>query len=71
MNKEDKETDKKDNETAFEELDSESGIVGEFWEFLKYNKKFWLIPILIILLVLGLIIFLGGTSAAPFIYTLF
>jgi len=47
------------------------GIVAEFWEFLKENKKFWLIPIIIVLLLFGLLIFLGGSSAAPFIYTLF
>lgn len=48
-----------------------TNIVMEFWEFLCENKKFWLIPILIILLLLGLLIFLGGTSASPFVYTLF
>jgi len=55
----------------FKDLDSEQGLVGEFIDFLKHNKKFWLIPILLILFLLGLLIVLGGTSAAPFIYTLF
>ncbi len=55
----------------FKELSSESGLVSEFIGFLKENKKFWLIPILVILFLLGLLIVLGGTSAAPFIYTLF
>ena len=59
---------KKEN---FEELDPDSNIISEFWEFLCENKKFWLIPIIVILFLLGLLIFLGGTSAAPFIYTLF
>lgn len=55
----------------FENIDSEAGIVREFWEFIKENKKFWLIPIIIMLLLLGLLIILGGTASAPFIYTLF
>mgnify|MGYP000672200073 CR=1 FL=1 len=43
--------------------------VSEFWEFLLHNKKWWLTPIILVLLFLGLIIFLSGTVAAPFIYT--
>ena len=58
-------------EKKFEELESDSGILLEFWEFIRKNKKFWLIPLIIILLLMGLLIFLGGTSAAPFIYTIF
>ena len=46
-------------------------LVAEFWSFLKYNKKWWLLPILIVLLLLGLIVLLGGTAVAPFMYTLF
>lgn len=55
----------------FEELSSESNILSEFIDFLKHNKKLWMLPIIIILLLFGLMIFLGGTSAAPFIYALF
>jgi hypothetical protein len=55
----------------FEKLDSEAGIVREFWDFIKENKKFWMIPIIIVLLLLGILIMLGGTASAPFIYTLF
>ncbi len=44
----------------------------EFWGFMKTRKKFWLTPIIIILLLLGILIVLSETSAvAPFIYTLF
>tara|TARA_B110000977_G_scaffold201684_1_gene297755 strand:- start:4375 stop:4527 length:153 start_codon:yes stop_codon:yes gene_type:complete len=44
----------------------------EFWEFLKIRKKYWLLPILIILLIFGVLIVLTqGTVIAPFIYTIF
>ncbi len=46
-------------------------LLREFWDFLKHNKKWWLLPILISLLILGLLAILGGTSLAPFIYTVF
>jgi hypothetical protein len=45
-------------------------LLAEFWEFLRHNKKWWLLPILFVLLVFGILIFLAGTGAAPFIYTL-
>jgi hypothetical protein len=51
--------------------DERSGLVGEFVDFLKENKKWWLAPIIISILGLGLLVMLGGTAAAPFIYTLF
>jgi hypothetical protein len=47
------------------------GILGDFWAFLRYNKKWWLLPILLILLLLGALVVLSGSAAAPFIYTLF
>jgi hypothetical protein len=50
---------------------SGGSLVGEFWDFLKHNKKWWLLPIVSVLLLLGLLILLSGTAAAPFIYTLF
>ena len=44
----------------------------ELWKFLKVRKKFWLLPIIIIMLLLGvLVIFAQGSAVAPFIYTLF
>lgn len=45
-------------------------LLGEFWEFLRHNKKWWLLPILVVLLLFGVLIFLNATGAAPFIYTL-
>jgi hypothetical protein len=47
-------------------------IIKELWSFMKERKKFWLAPIILILIVLGLLIVFGGSSAiAPFVYTLF
>ena len=47
-------------------------IVFELWSFLRVRKKFWLAPILLMLLVFGgLIILAQGSAVAPFIYTLF
>ncbi|HKW01024.1 MAG TPA: DUF5989 family protein [Vicinamibacterales bacterium] len=48
-----------------------AGMAAEFWLFLKNNKKWWLIPIVVIVLAFGLLVLLSGTAAAPFIYTLF
>jgi len=47
------------------------GIVREFWDFLKYNKKWWLTPIILSLLLIALIAISAGSGAAPFIYSLF
>ncbi|MBP5436294.1 hypothetical protein J6Z39_10835 [bacterium] len=47
-------------------------ILKDIWGFLKTRKKFWLLPLIVILLLLGLLIVLSGSSAiAPFIYTIF
>ena len=44
----------------------------ELWGFLKTRKKFWLLPIILIMLLLGvLLVFAQGSAVAPFIYTLF
>jgi len=46
--------------------------IQEFWEFLKVRKKFWLLPIIVVLALMGgLILMTQGTAVAPFIYTLF
>ena len=59
--------------TDFEQLPDEQqmSIVREFVYFIVHNKKWWMIPIVFVLLVLGLLVALGSTGAAPFIYTLF
>ena len=47
------------------------GFCSEFWYFMRHNKKWWLTPIIAIMLLLGLLIVLAGSGAAPLIYTLF
>ena len=47
------------------------GAISEFWQFLNHTKKWWLLPIVVILLGFGVLVALSGTAAAPFIYTLF
>ena len=58
---------------AFEALAKERsrGSVLEFLDFLRINKKWWLSPIIVMLLLLGLVMVLSSSPAAPFIYTLF
>jgi hypothetical protein len=47
-------------------------IISEFWEFLKVRKRYWLLPIVVVLLLLGaLIVFTQTSDVAPFIYALF
>jgi len=50
---------------------SSGGFFAEFWGFLKTNKKWWLLPVIIVFLILATLIFLSSTGLAPFIYTLF
>jgi hypothetical protein len=51
---------------------SKLSILAEFWDFLKVRKKWWLAPIVIVLVLLGaLIVLTEGTAVAPFIYTIF
>jgi len=60
-------------EKSFEQLSKEKrlSLFREFWEFLKHNKKWWLLPIILILLGLGLLVLLSSSAIAPFIYPLF
>ena len=47
-------------------------LMGELWKFLKQRKKFWLLPIIVVLALFGaLLVFAQGSAVAPFIYTLF
>ncbi len=48
------------------------GFIKEFWEFLKIRKKYWLLPIILVLVLFGgLIVLSQGSAVAPFIYTIF
>jgi len=49
----------------------QTGIVGEFLRFLLHSKKWWLAPIVFVLLALGLLVLLAGSPLAPWIYTVF
>ena len=50
---------------------SDPGLLADFWDFLKTSRKWWMLPLLVTFLLLGLILVLAHTAAAPFIYTLF
>lgn len=51
---------------------SKTQVVGELWQFMKQNKKYWLAPIVITLVVFGVLLALAkGSAIAPFIYTIF
>lgn len=49
----------------------QTGFAAELWEFLLHSKKWWLVPTLVVLLLLGILVVLAGTPAGPFLYTLF
>lgn len=64
-------TQERDLDFARQARGRQSGFLAEFWTFLLSNKKWWLTPIAVTLLLLGILVAVGGTAAAPFIYTLF
>jgi hypothetical protein len=51
--------------------DRRQGFLGETWSFMKENKKWWLLPIVGVMLLFGALVLLSGSAVAPFIYTLF
>ena len=59
------------SEFEHEAAQAQQGVIAEFVDFLLHNKKWWLTPIILVLLLVGVLIVLGGSGAAPFIYTLF
>jgi hypothetical protein len=64
----------KPDPSDFERLASEGrrpGLVGEFWEFLRQNKKWWLLPIIVVVLAMGALLFVASSGVAPFLYTIF
>ena len=57
---------------AFEDIRERVGILAELWAFMRVRKKWWLAPIVLMLVLLGLLVILTqGSAVAPFIYTLF
>ncbi|MEX0677175.1 MAG: DUF5989 family protein [Pirellulales bacterium] len=62
-----------DQKKDFEQMADEAqpGLVAEFIDFLAHNKKWWLLPILLVMGLLGVLAIFAGSGAAPFIYTLF
>ena len=51
---------------------AQPGLISELWQFMRQRKKFWLLPILVVLLTVGgLLVFAQGSALAPFIYTIF
>lgn len=61
------------SEKSFEELSQQDdiGLMTEFWLFIKENKIWWMLPIVVVLAIVGVLAYLTTTAAAPFIYTLF
>ena len=51
--------------------DKQGNLISEFWGFLMQTKKFWLLPLIIVMLILATLLVLTSSSVAPFIYTLF
>lgn len=47
------------------------GLVRELAELILHNKKWWLVPVIVVLLVIGLLVVLGSTALAPYLYPLF
>jgi hypothetical protein len=61
---------KSEFEKAVAELQQPT-ILREFWDFLRYNKKWWLLPLIVVLLMITVLVWLSGSFIAPFIYPLF
>lgn len=51
---------------------NQTGLISELWAFMKVRKKFWLLPIIVVMVMVGaLLVFAQGSALAPFIYTIF
>lgn len=66
-------TESSTQQSEFESLNEQEqmGLLAEFWLFIKEEKKWWLTPIILVLLIVGALVALTSSGAAPFIYTLF
>jgi hypothetical protein len=61
----------KPNEFAQQAAEADTSLLAELWDFLVHNKKWWLLPIFIVLALVGVLVLLSSSAAAPFIYPLF
>jgi len=59
-----------DHEDIFKDA-ANPGFFSDFWYFLKTSRKWWMLPLLMVFLLLGIVLVLAKTAVAPFIYTLF
>lgn len=55
---------------AAQSREKRTSLASEMWQWLKHNKKWWLLPILIMLLLLGMVVIAGASGLGPFIYPL-
>jgi hypothetical protein len=53
------------------QLETNRGFFADLLQFVRQSGKWWLIPMVVVLVLFGVFLLLGGTAAAPFIYTLF
>ena len=51
--------------------EARTGLVAEFWGFLQHSKKWWMLPVMIVLLLVTVLVLLAGSPAAPFVYSFF
>ena len=63
--------DKQVNEFIEASKAGRSGFVSELWAFLRHNKKWWLTPIILVMLLVGLLVIMSSSGVGPFIYALF
>ena len=71
MNTPDKKVSAQAEEFARQASTKAPSFVSEYWYFLKTNRKWWMLPLMLILVAFGVLMVLSSTGAAPFIYTLF
>jgi hypothetical protein len=64
---------KSSDKTTFAQqaTEADAGLLAELWDFLVHNKKWWLLPIFVVLGLVGVLVLLSSSAAAPFIYPLF
>jgi len=63
--------DPKQNEFLQESQEERDSFLSDYFVFLKRTRKWWMLPVLVVVLLFGLLVVLSATGAAPFIYTLF